>query len=244
MTYPNLLYNIFICFLAYNFICIFQLLCLSLHKQLKGIIMKADSMYEMYFNLAKELVNECVQKKLLVKNKNSNYILYNNETFWCYNFRVSLTYDINNSCNLTDNIHPLFIVKKITELFSIKIDRNIENDYKAIINELYDRIKIKSLYGWYGNPTDIVIGKSFENNIISVDYVYVLRGVPNNEFSLDNESMSNGRILNTTFNTKEVNCINSIFNFIKYENQNDYDLTIKAMKRCVESTQKCLDKLI
>ena len=61
MTYPNLLYNIFICFLAYNFICIFQLLCLSLHKQLKGIIMKADSMYEMYFNLAKELVNECVQ---------------------------------------------------------------------------------------------------------------------------------------------------------------------------------------
>ena len=50
MTYPNLLYNIFICFLAYNFICIFQLLCLSLHKQLKGNIMaKKNFIYNVHF---------------------------------------------------------------------------------------------------------------------------------------------------------------------------------------------------
>ena len=206
--------------------------------------MKAESMHNIYFNLAKNLVDECLQKKLLVKDKKSDYILYNNEEFWCYNFRVCLTYNINNEDNLTYYIHPLFIVKKIVELFSIKIDRNIENDYKVIINELYDRIKIKSLYGWHGNPTDIVISKSFENDIISVDYVYVLNGVPNDKYYLDNKPKSKGYILNTTFNVKEVNCINSILNFIKYENQNDYNLTIEAMKRCVESTQKCLDKLI
>lgn len=206
--------------------------------------MKADSMYEMYFNLAKKLVNECLRKKLLVKDKNSDYILYNKEVYWCYKFRVCLTYDINDKHNLTYYIHPLFIVKKITELFSIKIDRDIEKDYKVIINELYDKIKIKSLYGWHGNPTNIVISKSFENDIISVDCVYVLDGVPNSKYYLDNKAYSKGYIFNTTFDAKEVNCINLIFDFIKYENQNDYNLTIEAMKRCVESTQKCLDKLI
>lgn len=207
--------------------------------------MKADSMYEIYFNLAKKLVDECLQKKLLVKDKKSDYILYNNEAYWCYNFRVCLTYDINDKENLTYRIHPLFIVKKITELFSIKIDRDIENDYKVIINELYDRIKIKSLYGWYADSTKIVISKSFENDIISVDYAYVLNGVPNDKYYFDNNRVkSKGSILNTTFDTKEVKCINLIFEFIKYENKNDYKLTIEAMKRCVESTQKCLDKLI
>lgn len=206
--------------------------------------MKTKSMHKIYFNLAKKLVDECLQKNLLVKDKNSDYILYNNETYWCYKFGVCLTYDINDEDNLTYYIHPLFIVKKIVELFSIKIDRDIENDYKVIINELYDRIKIKSLYGWYGNPTNIVIDKSFENDIISVDYVYVVDGVPNDEDFLEDEEYSKGYLLNTTFDTKAVNCINSILDFIKYENQNDYKLTIEAMKRCVESTQKCLDKLI